>query len=123
VPNVALRLQTLHGQPVNGGQAVSDAENDTFNTGMLNPRPVSMNRNSLQTGGNAALDLRWSRDLALRRRRTEKGPVFSMAVDACNIANRTSYISYGGNVQSSFYEQSTAALPARRLQFTARIKF
>jgi hypothetical protein len=46
-----------------------------------------------------------------------------MAVDAFNVTNRTNYMSYVGNVQSSFFEQPTAALPARRLQFTARIKF
>jgi TonB dependent receptor len=97
--------------------------NDTYNTGMLNARPAGVNRNSLQTGGNAELDLRWSRDLALQRRKTDNGPVFSMAVDAFDITNRTNYMSYVGNVQSSFFEQPTAALPARRLQFTARIKF
>jgi hypothetical protein len=97
--------------------------NDTYNTGMLNARPVGVNRNSLQTRGNAELDLRWSRELALQHRKTDKGPAFSMAVDAFNITNRTNYMAYVGNVQSSFYEQPTAALPARRLQFTARIKF
>jgi Carboxypeptidase regulatory-like domain/TonB dependent receptor len=96
---------------------------DTFNTGMLNARPTGVNRNTLQTGGNAELDLRWSRDLALRRKKSDKTPVFSMAVDAFNITNRTNYTSYVGNVQSSFFGQPTAALPARRIQFTARIKF
>jgi hypothetical protein len=50
-------------------------------------------------------------------------PSFSLAVDAFNITNRTNYTSYVGNVQSSFFEEPTAALPARRLQFTGRIKF
>jgi hypothetical protein len=97
--------------------------NDTFNTGMLNARPAGVSRNTLQTGGNAELDLRWNRDLTLRLRNKEKGPVFSMAVDAFNVTNRTNYTSYVGNVQSSFFGQPTAALPARRIQFTARIKF
>jgi acyl-CoA thioesterase FadM len=49
--------------------------------------------------------------------------MFSMAVDAFNIANHANYTTYVGNVQSAFFEQPTAALPARRLQFSARIKF
>jgi hypothetical protein len=97
--------------------------NDTFDTGMLNARPAGVSRNTLQTGGNAELDLRWNRDLTLRLRSKEKGPVFSLAVDAFNITNRTNYTSYVGNVQSSFFGQPTAALPARRIQFTVRIKF
>jgi hypothetical protein len=97
--------------------------NDTFNTGMLNARPAGVSRNTLQTDGNTELDLRWNRDLTLRLRSKEKGPAFSMAVDAFNITNRTNYTSYVGNVQSSFFGQPTAALPVRRIQFTARIKF
>jgi Carboxypeptidase regulatory-like domain/TonB dependent receptor len=97
--------------------------NDTFNTGMLNARPAGVNRNTLQTAGNSELDLRWSRDLALRPKKSDKTPVFSMAIDAFNITNRTNYTAYVGNVQSAFFGQPTAALPARRLQFTARIKF
>jgi hypothetical protein len=97
--------------------------NDTFNTGILNARPTGINRNTLQTAGNSELDLRWSRDLPLQRKKSDRAPVFSMSVDAFNITNRTNYSSYVGNVQSSFFEQPTTALPARRLQFTARIKF
>jgi hypothetical protein len=97
--------------------------NDTFNTGIINARPAGINRNSLQTAGNAELDLRWSRDLPLHSKKTDKTPVFSMAIDAFNITNRTNYSSYVGNIQSSFFGQPTAALPARRIQFSARIKF
>jgi hypothetical protein len=77
----------------------------------------------LQTAGNAEVDLRWSRDVALQRKKTDRTPVVSMAVDAFNITNRTNYTSYVGNVQSAFFAQPTAALPARRLQFTLRVKF
>ncbi|HEY2469113.1 MAG TPA: hypothetical protein VGI45_14925, partial [Terracidiphilus sp.] len=96
---------------------------DTFNTGMLNARPAGVARNTLQTGGNAEVDLRWSRDVALQRKKTDRTPVVSMAVDAFNITNRTNYTSYVGNVQSAFFAQPTAALPARRLQLTLRVKF
>jgi hypothetical protein len=46
-----------------------------------------------------------------------------MAVDAFNVTNRTNYMSYVGNVQSAFFGQPTAANPARRIQFTVRLKF
>jgi hypothetical protein len=40
-----------------------------------------------------------------------------------NVPNHTNFTKYVGNVQSSFFEQATAALPARRIQFTFRAKF
>jgi hypothetical protein len=97
--------------------------NDTFHTGILNARPPGVDRNTLESGGNLQFDLRWSHDLLSRRKASDKPFSFSLAVDAFNITNRTNYTSYIGNVQSSFFEQPTAALPARRLQFTGRIKF
>lgn len=97
--------------------------NDTFNTGMLNARPAGVARNTLESAGNVEVDLRWSHELFSYRKASDKLPSFSLAVDAFNITNRTNYTSYVGNVQSSFFEQPTAALPARRLQFTGRIKF
>ena len=97
--------------------------NDTFNTGILNARPAGVNRNTLQTANNVEFDLRWSRDLPLTRNHSDKAPLFSIAADAFNVINRTNFTSYVGNVQSSFFEQPTAAAPARKLQFSARIKF
>jgi len=97
--------------------------NDTFNTGILNARPAGVNRNTLESGGNVQFDLRWSHDLLSRHKTSDRMPSFSLAVDAFNITNRANYTSYVGNVQSSFFEQPTAAMPARRLQFTGRIKF
>jgi hypothetical protein len=97
--------------------------NDTFNTGILNARPAGVNRNTLQTADNVEFDLRWNRDLPLTRNHSDKAPLFSIAADAFNVTNRTNFTSYVGNVQSSFFEQPTAAAPARKLQFSARIKF
>jgi hypothetical protein len=97
--------------------------NDTFNTGILNARPPGVNRNTLESGGNVQFDLRWSHNLYSRGGAADKPLSFSLAVDAFNITNRSNFTSYVGNVQSSFFEQPTAALPARRLQFTGRIKF
>jgi hypothetical protein len=96
---------------------------DTFQTGILNARPQGISRNTLQAAGYADLDLRWSHDFQLARHKDSSNPILSIAVDSFNLPNRVNYISYIGNVQSSFFEQPTATQPARRLQMTARIKF
>lgn len=96
---------------------------DTFHTGILNARPAGVSRNSLEGGSDTQLDLRWSHALYPFHKRADKGPTFSLAIDAFNITNTTNYISYIGNEQSLFFAEPTAALPARRLQFTGRIKF
>jgi hypothetical protein len=94
---------------------------DSYQTGLLNERPAVVARNSLQDGGYANLDLRWSHDFKLRNKR--ELPVVAFAVDAFNVPNHINFTKYVGNVQSSFFEQPTAALPARRIQFTFRTKF
>jgi hypothetical protein len=95
---------------------------DNFQTGLLNERPAGVGRNSLTTGGYANLDLRWSHDFAFGKVR-DKGPAVSFTIDAFNILNRTNYSTYVGNVQSGLFRQPVSALPARRLQFTARFRF
>lgn len=84
---------------------------DTLRTGLLNQRPAGVPRNSLQASGYVNLDLRWSHDFQLRRKR--ELPVITFAVDASNLPNRTNYIQYVGNVQSGFYGLPTSALPAK----------
>jgi hypothetical protein len=94
---------------------------DAFNTGLLNERPAGVRRNSLQAAGYANLDLRWSHDFRVKK--NEELPVLTFAVDAFNVVNHTNYTTYVGNVQSSFFEQPTSTMPARRIQFTLRAKF
>jgi Carboxypeptidase regulatory-like domain len=96
---------------------------DEFNTGILNARLAGVTRNTLQTAGNTELDLRWNRDIPLPYKRGDVRSIFSCAVDVFNVTNATNYISYVGNVRSFLFEQPTAALPARRLQLSARFRF
>ncbi len=116
--NLGLAAKLYSGTPY-----TETAGSDIFNTGMLNARPPGVNRNSLETAGNVQFDLRWSHDLWPYHKTSDKTPVFSLSVDAFNVANRTNYSSYIGNVKSAFFEQPTAAMPARRLQFGGKIKF
>jgi len=96
---------------------------DVFNTGILNARPAGIKRNSLETGGNVELDLRWSHDMHVPSKKGDRAPLMSFAIDGFNVTNRTNFSSYVGNIQSTFFGRATAALPARRLQFSAHIKF
>lgn len=116
--NLGVAVKLYSGTPYTETSGV-----DQFNTGLLNARPAGINRNTLETAGDTELDLRWNRDISLPYKRGDVSPALSFAVDAFNITNTTSYTSYVGNVQSSFFEQPTASLPARRLQLSARLKF
>jgi len=94
---------------------------DVFRTGILNARPAGIGRNTLQAAGYADLDVRWSHNFQLKKK--SELPVLTFAVDVFNLPNRSNFTRYVGNVQSSFFEQPTSALPARRIQFTLRTKF
>jgi hypothetical protein len=96
---------------------------DVFHTAILNARPEGIGRNTLQSGGTTELDLRWSHNLLAPHKGAERLPTLSFAIDGFNVTNHTNFTSYVGNIQSGFFEQPTAATPARRLQFTGRIKF
>ncbi len=96
---------------------------DVFNTGILNARPAGVGRNTLETAGNAQLDLRWNRDVLLPYKRGDVTPAFSFSIDAFNVTNTTNLTAYLGNLRSTLFEQPTAALPARRMQLNVRFKF
>ncbi len=95
---------------------------DIYNSGFANARPPGVSRNTLQGPGYVELDLRWSHDFMLTRQK-DKGPVATVAVDAFNLPNLVNYSQYIGNQSSPFFGRAVSALPARRIQFTARFKF
>ena len=96
---------------------------DTFNTGLSNSRPAGVARNTLQAGGYADVDASWSRDVYFTRKRSESDPHMTISIDGFNLPNHVNYMSYVGNIQSSFFGTPTAALPARRFQLTAGFTF
>ena len=95
---------------------------DIYNSGFANARPPGTGRNILQGPGYAELDIRWSHDFFLSKKK-DKGPLATVAVDAFNLPNRVNLSQYIGNESSPFFGKAVAALPARRLQFTVRFKF
>jgi hypothetical protein len=96
---------------------------DDFNTGIANARPAGVPRNSADGPGYAALDLRVSRDLFFSRVKRADGPTATLGVDAFNVLNHVNYSGYVGTLTSPFFGQAVAAQPARRLQFSVRLRF
>ena len=95
---------------------------DTFNSGFNTARPAGVSRNTLQGPGYVEFDIRWSHDFFLSHK-ADKGPIATLAVDAFNLPNRVNLSQFIGNEKSPFFGRAVSALPARRLQFTLRLKF
>jgi hypothetical protein len=112
------------GLSVNSGAPYSmTTGRDDYNDGQASARPAGIPRNSLQGPGYAALDLRCSRDFFLSPSKKDKGPAATVALDAFNALNNVNYAGFVGNLSSPFFGQAVAALPARRLQLSLRLKF
>jgi hypothetical protein len=96
---------------------------DNFHTGLANARPAGVERNSLQAGGTADLDLQWSHDFRIGKAKGDKAKVLSCGVSAFNVLNRTNYTNYVGVLSSTLFAAPTTALPGRQLQFAAGYRF
>lgn len=116
--NLGIALKLYSGVPYTETLGV-----DLYNTGMLNARSAGVSRNTLQSGRTASLDLRWSEEKKLGIKNGDQKMALAFSIDAFNVTNTASFGSYIGNVTSALFMQPTAAMPARRLQFSARFKF
>ena len=97
---------------------------DLYNTGIANARPAGVGRNTERGFSYAALDLRWWRELpyvATGKPRPKRS--FTFGIDAFNVTNRVNYTNPVGNLSSSFFGQPISAGPARRIQFSLRIRY
>ena len=97
---------------------------DQYNTGIANARPPGVGRNTLRGPGYASLDLRWFRELpyAGSGQARPKRSV-TVGVDAFNVTNRVNDNTPVGNLSSPFFGESTSAGPARRIQFSLRVRY
>jgi hypothetical protein len=97
---------------------------DVYNTGIANARPAGVGRNTERGPAYASLDLRWSRDLpyASSGKARPKRSV-NIGVDAFNVTNRVNDNTPVGNLSSPFFGQATSAAPARRIQFSVRLRY
>jgi len=97
---------------------------DLFNTGNANARPAGVARNTLRGPGYADLDLRWSHEfpyVPASQPRAKRST--TIGIDAFNLLNRVNYNTPVGNLSSPFFGQAISAQPARRVQFSLRIKY
>ena len=67
--------------------------------------------------------LRWSHAFEFGSRSTGERPGITVGVDAFNLANRVNYDTYVGTLTSPFFGSAVAALPPRRVQVSAGVKF
>jgi Carboxypeptidase regulatory-like domain/TonB dependent receptor len=116
--NLGVALALYSGRPYSMTTGTDD-----FNTGIASARPPGVPRNSLSGPDYADMDLRWSHDVFLDPAKKGSGPTVTLAVDAFNALNRVNETSYVGTLTSPFFGTAVAAQPARRLQFSARVKF
>jgi hypothetical protein len=96
---------------------------DSNNDGFVTDRPAGVGRNNARAPGYAQLDLSVSRDLFFDKTRREKGPTGTLGVSAFNIFNTFHAATIDGNQSSPFFGEAITALPARRVQITARMSF
>jgi hypothetical protein len=95
---------------------------DIYNNGRGRARPPGVPRNSLEMASYASVDLRASHDLKMGGAGASKRTL-TVAFDAFNVLNHVNYATYVGTVGSDLFGQPVSALPARQLQFSARVKF
>jgi hypothetical protein len=116
--NLGVALKLYSGSPY-----TETAGLDRYNTGLLNARPDGVSRNSLQGSKTASLDLHWGEERKLGLQVGDVKTSLGLSVDAFNVTNTATFTSFVGNVRSALFSQPTAAMPARRIQFGARLKF
>ena len=110
---------TLYG----GAPYTETTGDDSYHTGLGNARPAGVGRNTLQGGGVASLDLLYDHDFRLGKAKGDDAKILSAGVSAFNVLNRTNFTSYIGTLSSSRFQQPTAALAARQIQFSVGYRF
>lgn len=93
--NVGMSMSLSSGRPYSLTTGL-----DLFNEGTANARPTGVPRNSLEGPGFANVDLRWSRELVMTAAKGHKR-----------------------NLSAPFFGRAISAQPARRLQFSARLRY
>jgi hypothetical protein len=97
---------------------------DLYNTGTANARPPGVGRNTLRGPWYSSLDVRWWRELpfsAPGKPRAKRS--VTVGIDAFNVTNRVNDNLPVGNLSSPFFGQPISAQPARRIQFSLRVRY
>lgn len=94
---------------------------DNNHDNVLNDRPPGVGRNAGNGPGYADVDLHLSKEFSLPQ--ISETTHMELGVDAFNVFNRVNYKNFVGTLTSPFFGRANAALPARQLQLSFRIKF
>ena len=114
---LGMALSLYSGKPVN---ITTGADNNQ--DGLLNDRPVSVPRNSMDGPGTIELDLNLSHDFPLSKAKKE-ARVLSVSLNSFNVLNHPNYVTYIGAQSSKFFGLPVAAQPPRRMQLDVQFKF
>jgi hypothetical protein len=114
---LGMALSLYSGKPVN---ITTGADNNQ--DGLLNDRPVSVPRNSMEGPGTIELDLNLSHDFPLSKAKKE-ARVLSVSLNSFNVLNHPNYVTYIGAQSSKFFGLPVAAQPPRRMQLDVQFKF
>jgi hypothetical protein len=118
VVKVGVGLQAASGSPYTLTTGL-----DTNHDGLTLDRPSGVGRNTLRAPGYANLDLTVNREFFLNRAKGEKGPSATAGLGLFNALNAFRPSVIEGDLSSPLFSQAIAALPARRVQLTARLNF
>ncbi|HJZ74235.1 MAG TPA: TonB-dependent receptor [Vicinamibacterales bacterium] len=117
--NVGISVESYSGRPYSIITGL-----DAYNTGVANARPAGIGRNTQRGPAYGSLDLRWSRDIPYAPSGTARPKrSLNIGIDAFNVTNHVNYNTPVGNLSSQFFGQSISAAPARRIQFSVRMRY
>jgi Carboxypeptidase regulatory-like domain len=110
-------LSIYSGLPVN-----VTTGSDNNGDGVVNDRPLNVNRNSIHGPGLVNLDLNLSHDFLLSKV-PEHAKTLSVSVNSFNVLNHVNGTTYIGVITSPFFGRAVAAQPPRRMQLDVQFKF
>jgi hypothetical protein len=88
---------------------------------VANDRPPGVSRNTGRGPGSANVDARLSKRFRLER--GKQRPELELGFDAFNLFNHVNFKTYIGTLSSPFFGNANAALHARKLQVSLRLRF
>jgi hypothetical protein len=110
-------LSLYSGKPVN---IITGADDN--HDGIINDRPAGVPRNTMHGPGTVGLDLNFSHDFPLSRKKKET-KVLAVSLNSFNVLNHPNYLTYIGTASSQLFGRPVAAQPPRRMQLDVQFKF
>lgn len=110
-------LSLYSGKPVN-----ITTGSDNNHDGIINDRPLGVNRNTMPGPSLINLDLSLAHDFLLSKS-PEHAKKFTVSLNSFNVLNHPNDSTYVGVISSPFFHQAVLAQPPRRMQLDLQFKF